>query len=187
MFDTIIFPPELNKDVLINTILDKCAMHTPLYTDLTLLTMKINNFFMKYYHTFKKLYEACNIDYNMIDNYNRKESYTTTDNQNVTDNAIYSSSTNQTGINSSLVSPDDSNNFVNDTRLETSDNSNLSSTNNVTNISKNTRSHELHAYGNIGVTTSQQMLESELEIRPKLNIYEIIANFFFKEFVLYTY
>ena len=187
MFDEFIIQPELNRDVLINTIIDKCAMYPPIYTDLTLLTMKINNFFMKNQHTFKKLYDACTIDYNMIDNYDRKETYTTTDDQNITDNAIYSSSTNQSGINSTLVSPDDSNNFINDTRLETSDNSQLSSTNNVTNISKNTRSHQLHAYGNIGVTTSQQMLESELEIRPKLNIYEIIANFFFTEFVIYTY
>lgn len=187
MFDNIVYPQNLDKNVIINTIMDNCAMYTPIYTDINLLTMKINNFFLKYQNTFNKLYDAYSIDYNIIDNYNRKESYTTTDDQNVTDNAIYSSSTNQTGINSSLVSPDDSNNFVNDTRLETSDNSKLSSTNNVTNISKNTRSHELHAYGNIGVTTSQQMLESELEIRPKLNIYEIIANFFFKEFVLYTY
>lgn len=187
MFDNIIIQPELNKEVLINTILDKCALYIPLYTDLPLLTMKINNFFLKYQHTFKKLYEAYIIEYNMIDNYNRKESYTTTDDQKVTDNANYSSSTSQTGINSSLVSPDDSNNFVNDTRLESSDKSTLKSENKVTNTSNNTRKHEFHAYGNIGVTTSQQMLQSEIEIQPKLNIYEIIANFFFKEFVLYTY
>lgn len=187
MFDTIVYPSQLNKDVLINTILDKCSLYPPLYTDLTLLTMKINNFFLKHQNTFNKLYVACTIEYNMIDNYDRKESYTTTDDQKVTDNAIYSSSTKQSGLNSTLVSPDDSNNYVNDTRLESSDNSSLSSENNVTNTSKNTRNHEFHAYGNIGVTTSQQMLDSELDIRPKLNIYEIIANFFFQEFVLFTY
>lgn len=187
MFDNIVYPQNLDKNVIINTIMDTCAMYTPIYTDINLLTMKINNFFLKYQNTFNKLYDAYSIEYNMIDNYDRTEQYTTTDVQNITDTAVYSSNTNQSGINSTLVSPDDSNNYVNDTRLESSDNSNLSSTNNVSNNSNNTRTHELHAYGNIGVTTSQQMLASELDIRPKLNIYEIIAKFFFREFFIYTY
>ena len=40
-------------------------------------------------------------------------------------------------------------------------------------------------HGNIGVTTSQQMLASELQIRPKLNIYDLITDMFYKEFMLF--
>lgn len=36
------------------------------------------------------------------------------------------------------------------------------------------RGRELHSVGNIGVTTSQQMLESELRLRRMWNIYEMI-------------
>ena len=41
-----------------------------------------------------------------------------------------------------------------------------------------TRNYKLTRSGNIGVTTSQQMLESEMLLRCKWNMYEIIANAF---------
>lgn len=41
-----------------------------------------------------------------------------------------------------------------------------------------TDSYELHATGNIGVTTNQRMLESELMLRKKYNLYKIMANTF---------
>ena len=47
-------------------------------------------------------------------------------------------------------------------------------------------SHEGHLYGNIGVTTSQQMLRDELEI-DRWNIYENIADIFVDEFCIQIY
>lgn len=44
-----------------------------------------------------------------------------------------------------------------------------------------------HIHGNIGVTTSQQMLESELEISAKLNIFNIIIDSFKNRFCLLVY
>jgi hypothetical protein len=46
--------------------------------------------------------------------------------------------------------------------------------------------HTAHIHGNIGVTTSQQMLEAELEI-IKWNVYEHITDVFFTEFVIPIY
>lgn len=46
---------------------------------------------------------------------------------------------------------------------------------------------ESHISGNIGVTTSQQMLEQELQIAPKLNIIHIIADSFKQRFCLLVY
>lgn len=54
-----------------------------------------------------------------------------------------------------------------------------------TNESEST--HEGRLHGNIGVTTSQQMLESEIELRNKYNIYDIIINDFIDEFCLRVY
>lgn len=45
-----------------------------------------------------------------------------------------------------------------------------------------TRNYQLTRSGNIGVTTSQQMLESEMELRCKWNMCEIIAVAFMREF-----
>lgn len=47
--------------------------------------------------------------------------------------------------------------------------------------------HTSRIHGNIGVTTSQQMLESELEVAPKLNIMNIIIESFKNRFCLLVY
>lgn len=44
-----------------------------------------------------------------------------------------------------------------------------------------TRNYRLTRSGNIGVTTSQQMMESEMEVRSKWNMYEIIGVGFQRE------
>lgn len=46
---------------------------------------------------------------------------------------------------------------------------------------------ELHTYGNIGVTTSQQMLEAELNIVTRLDLINYIADDFRNEFCLDVY
>lgn len=46
---------------------------------------------------------------------------------------------------------------------------------------------ELHTYGNIGVTTSQQMLEAELNIVSRLDLINYIADDFRNEFCLDIY
>ena len=45
----------------------------------------------------------------------------------------------------------------------------------------------LLAYGNIGVTTSQEMLEQELNIAPKLNTISVIVDSFIKRFCILVY
>lgn len=46
--------------------------------------------------------------------------------------------------------------------------------------------HKSHLYGNIGVTTSQQMLQAELDVQ-RFNLYENIANLFIDEFCIQVY
>lgn len=49
------------------------------------------------------------------------------------------------------------------------------------------RSHEAHLYGNIGVTTSQQMIEAEIELRQNKNLYAIAAGLFADDLLLMLY
>ena len=44
-----------------------------------------------------------------------------------------------------------------------------------------------HLYGNIGVTTGAQMLEGEISVRDRFNIYEIICNSFKRKFCVMIY
>ena len=52
---------------------------------------------------------------------------------------------------------------------------------------KDTHTIKSHIYGNIGVTTSQQMLEAELNLIPRLDVIDVIADDFHEEFNLMIY
>ena len=79
----------------------------------------------------------------------------------------------------------ETNTTANNTRTD-----NLSESNSNTrtdNLSEKTNSNRIgRAHGNIGVTTSQQMLQSELDI-AKWNIYEKITDLFLSEFCIMVY
>lgn len=47
--------------------------------------------------------------------------------------------------------------------------------------------NDVEAFGNIGVTTSQQMLESELDLLPKLNVFNYIIDSFKNRFCILVY
>ena len=49
------------------------------------------------------------------------------------------------------------------------------------------RDYDSHIHGNIGVTTSQQMLTSELELIPMLDLLDFIADDFHSEFNIMIY
>lgn len=50
-----------------------------------------------------------------------------------------------------------------------------------------TGSHKGRIHGNVGVTTSQQMLVQEIDISPRLNVYNYIIDSFRKRFCLLVY
>ena len=50
-----------------------------------------------------------------------------------------------------------------------------------------TETENTRVHGNIGVTTSQQMIESEMSLRAKYDIYKIISREFEREFLVQIY
>lgn len=54
-------------------------------------------------------------------------------------------------------------------------------------MTNNEFTHDGHLYGNIGVTTSQQMLDAEINLRSQTNIYDVIAEIFMRDFCIYVY
>ena len=68
----------------------------------------------------------------------------------------------------------------------TSDNYNGTTADNEQSNDVYTNIHKARLFGNIGVTTSQQMLQSELDI-ARWNIYEHIADLFCEEFCVMVY
>lgn len=136
-------------------------------------------------------------DYNPIENYNSSETETstnvttTTSGTENTTTTTTSSRTENSGETTNKVSPYDSENFSNDNNSNSSNTSNVNGTDSTTisdsgNISSNgTISRTLTRKGNIGVTTTQQMIESEYELRAKNLVFEFLEKV--SKFILLEY
>lgn len=97
--------------------------------------------------------------------------------QTVVDN---SSSDHQQGNNIRVVENSGKSNVVNYNFDESSESGTR------THTEKGNIEKELRAYGNIGVTTSQQMLQSELDLRI-YDLYEVIATMWIEDFIVTIY
>ena len=137
------------------------------------------------------------MDYNPIENYNSSETETTTSenatttgNENTTTTTTNSTSENS-GESTNKVSPYDSENFNNDNNTTTTNTTTGNTTDTTTindsgNMSSNgTSSRTLTRKGNIGVTTTQQMIESEYELRAKNLVFEFLEKV--SKFILLEY
>lgn len=136
-------------------------------------------------------------DYNPIENYNSTESESTTSentttsgNENTTTTTT-NSTTENSGETTNKVSPYDSENFSNDNNTNSSNTSTVNGTDSTSitdsgNISSNgTLTRTLTRKGNIGVTTTQQMIESEYELRAKNLVFEFLEKV--SKFILLEY
>ena len=137
------------------------------------------------------------LEYNPIENYNSSETETsssenttTSGNENTTTTTT-NSTTENSGETTNKVSPYDSENFSNDNNSNSSNTSTLNGTDSTSisdsgNISSNgTTSRTLTRKGNIGVTTTQQMIESEYELRAKNLVFEFLEKV--SKFILLEY
>lgn len=127
-----------------------------------------------YKEKWNKLYAAINAEYNPIHNYdmteNGEDKHTGTDTVKDTGTAASNVSSSDSsssiyGYNSSTPTPSQSehSDTSTSTDMTSTDTKNLSDT------------HYLTRSGNIGVTTSQQMLQSEIELR-KWNFYHTVMD-----------
>lgn len=221
LFDEISLPDGINKEILVNSIFDVVAEYEPLTIDVNVMKFYINNFFLKYYDNFKRLYSYTQLEYNPIYNYDKTSTNTTeesggdshTRNINSTDQNTntnsgsdkYSRDGSIKEINSDLstikVSSFNSNDFQPSEQNENSDNmTHTDAINDVTIYGKKESSTNSHTddiddkktygkittitdrtFGNIGVTTSTQMLEQDTNYWKENNMYVTIANLFSSE------
>ena len=174
LFDDIKLPTGIDKDILINTIFDECAEFEPLTIDVNLMKAKINNFFARNYDNFKRLYEYTQLKYNPIENYDRYSETSGTD-KNTTKRITKNSNIDEIKI-SAYDSSTYQNNQLENVDVNGSDDTTINNTNNVSE----------HTHGNIGVTTTVQMLEQDTNYWNKNNMYQTIAEKFMFTFMITT-
>lgn len=210
VFDLLTLPDGIDRNTCIDNIILECGEFETLYSDPFFMRAAIGTWSTKHYRTFEKWINALNLEYNPLENYDRQEDWTDTGDENTkvkftdetsteTDSSTTSEgSSNQNGNTEDLVSAFDSNSYqesekhVSDTNENHTDGVTSNST--FTNDSEqNTEGekdtidkHTGRIHGNIGVTTSQQMLQSELDI-SRFNIIQEITNLFMVELCIMVY
>lgn len=198
LWDELSLPSGINKEILISNILLRGGEFEVLYSDPVFMMHAIGVWSNKWNRTFEKWLKALSEEYNPLHNYDRHEIYTDTHSEDEkisrVENAVASDNSNSSGSGNTenKVSAYDVSTYQPHDEADTSStghnesNSNTTATGNNNRNTSGTIKHDAHLYGNIGVTTSQQMLKDELDI-DTWNIYEHITDLFLNEFAIYIY
>lgn len=198
LFKNLSLPDGIDRETLLDNLMNESAEFEVLYSNPYYMQDLIGAWSKKHYRTWKKRIDALNLEYKPLWNYDRTEEWSdvTTHTGNTKD--TYSNNTNANATTSdsatttNKISAYDSNTFQNDTQATSSGNvtNNSSGSNSGDNTTTlNTKDSNIRtgkAYGNIGVTTSQQMLEAEYNV-AKLNIYSSIIDMYIDEFCIPVY
>ena len=203
LFSFLQVPAGVNKDLLIDNFLLDSAELEVIYPDPDFMKEAIGIYSKRQVKVWEHLAETFELDYNPIWNVDGsikeketrdlKHADSGTDTRTETSTQTGSGSGNSTleskraGFNSAT--------YGNDEQETSKASSSTSLTGNTTDKRSDSRSgsdtgtiqRETVRTGNIGVTTTQQMLREELEIRPKLNIYNYIIEDLKSRFCLLIY
>lgn len=191
LFSTMQVPEGVDRDnILVPNLLAELAELEVLYTDPDIMKTLINVWSRKQLPVWNKLQATVNLEYNPIynkDGYYEETESTERENSNRTTDSLTAAVT-DAGTNLNQVSAFNSNTFenrekdtLNNTRNETQTNTGTSS---GTESGEVTRSR--HEYGNIGVTTTQQMINEEREV-VKFNMVNYIIEDFKQRFCILVY
>lgn len=166
VFDGFAPPVGVDKELCVNSILTECAELSLVYTDPETFKTLVSIWSSRNSRTWEKLHATTQLEYNPIHNYDRTEEWTDEETGNA--NANGENVEQAQGYNSSSF----------EDRAKNTSTSSANSTRN------NTRTGR--AFGNIGVTTTQEMLEAERRT-VRFNIIDEIVSDFKKQFCIMIY
>ena len=167
LFDGMILPEGMDKTLMINQIIRQSGDLFPYYQVPPQVKTAITEWFTRRKDNFAKLWQGFTAEYNPIENYDRQEDSTETPNITHT----LSNSGQDASTNEADVQGYNGTDYVPNSRTKSSG----TSSTNGTDTESGTRTYTSRIHGNIGVTTSAQMLEGELNLRRSLDIYALIA------------
>ena len=187
IFDLLTVPDGLNKATLIDNILLRSGEFEVLYPRPDFMKFSIGAFSRAWQPTFERWVKALSIEYDPLENYDRKEDWS--DNKAGTTSGTTSATTSGTtgATTTNKVSAYDAGDALT-TRAqdETHGSDSSSSSGSSSGSSSEGATHSGRVHGNIGVTTSQMMLISELDL-GYWNVYEKITDLFLTHFVIPVY
>lgn len=192
LFENLSLPEGIEKSDVVDNILEQCASFETIYSDYDYMKFSIGLWSKRWYRTFEKWVNALAIEYEPLWNFDRTENYTDTENETVgrteaeqttahgeSENIGHtetSDTVDETDTNSVVAYNSDTLHLKEQDVIDRDGTSESNDTINGTADTEENRSltdnsekdrtftHTARLYGNIGVTTSQQMLEAELEV-----------------------
>ena len=186
LFQGLTLPEGLAKNTLTNNILLQGGEFEVLYSDPFFLQNAISIWADREAATFQRWVDALAIEYAPLENYDRHEDWTDTLDSDGTSRTTGTNDTSTSGTVTTDVSAYDSTGYQPKEKVTTAETIDNDTTENNTSTLDNEGVHTGRIHGNIGVTTSQQMLEAELDL-GYWNIYSRITDMFLKEFCIMIY
>ena len=179
LFDGVVLPDGMNKTLMVNQIIRQSGDLFPYYQAPPQVKTAITEWFTRRKENFAKLWQGFTAEYNPIENYDRQEDSTETPNITHT----LSNSGQDASTNEADVQGYNGTDYVPNSRTKSSG----TSSTNGTDTESGTRTYTSRIHGNIGVTTSAQMLEGEMALRRSLDIYALIAEEFENDNLIQVY
>ena len=186
LFKNLTLPTGLVKKTLTDNILLQGGEFEVLYSDPWALQNFISVWADREQATFQRWVDALAIEYAPLENYDRHEDWTDTLDSDGTSRTTGTNDTSTSGTVTTDVSAYDSSSYQPKDKVTSSETIDNDTTENNTSTLDNEGVHTGRIHGNIGVTTSQQMLEAELDL-GYWNIYSRITDMFLKEFCIMIY
>ena len=190
IFDNLVLPSGIDKDILVSDILTECSDFALLYPNYDFMKMLIGVWSQKELLIWTRLHESETIEYNPIENYDRHESISRSVTSESSGESAATSKANTTGTGTSKAGKTayDSGSIRD---VAQSDNINTDasqgeSSESSTNSASGVETVVNHSHGNIGVTTAQQMIEGYREV-SQFCTYDYIVQSFKDRFCVQVY
>lgn len=196
LFSGIMLPEGITRSDLVNHIIERSGDLYPYYQVVPRFKILINNFFKRRNYNYNQMAKALNAEYSPIENYDRYE-------DEIRDISHGGADTHTTSLGSKIKTVNSGNSTdqtvpfpdgsaftdraktINSGQTETE---NSGSDQDTTAYGMKRDEHTVsHIHGNIGVTTAQQMIEAELNLRMRFDLIDMIASDFEREFLIQLY
>lgn len=182
LFDGLSVPDGVDKENVKDNILLESENLEVLYSNPDFLKAAITVWSAERLPIWGKLYETTTLEYNPIENYDRMETGTNTSSGTSSgQNASTSSGENESVTSNTAY---DSNTFADSAKAESSGSN--SASNSGSNEFANTGTFTTRVHGNVGVTTSQEMIEAQRDV-VKFCITSYIVEEFIDKFCIGVY
>lgn len=167
LFDDMQLPDQLDKNVLVENILNDYAEMEVIYPDGDFMKQAVTQWSAMRLHAWERMQTVLYENYDPFINIKRDENRTITQTRNLSSD----------GVNTNQVTAWNTSTFADRER----DNSNVKDTGTIS-----TTEH-FHVEGDSAITDAQDVLKKEMEVRIKYDLYHIIESEFKERFLLMLY